>query len=108
MNLKIKTTEGQKVIKAESCGLFAIHKRYSIDNTEKDWTVTFVPNGYGVSSGFPTRQIARAFVKEFKKFHVEKTRLVDPSIQPTDFTDEEMQLRRKCLDMINHFKNGHK
>lgn len=105
MELKIMTTEGEKVIEAESCGLFAIHKRYSIGNT---WTVTFVPNGYSVSSGFPTRQIARAFVKEFKKFHIEKTRLVDPSIQPTDFTDEEMQLKRKCLDMINHFKNGHK
>ncbi|MEN6445019.1 MAG: hypothetical protein ABFC98_03125 [Candidatus Cloacimonas sp.] len=108
MELKIMTTEGEKVIKAESCELYAIHRTWCGDKKSDDWAVTFVPNGYSVAKGFPTRQIARAFVKEFKKFHVEKTRLVDPSIRPADFTEEEMQLRRKCIDLINHFKTGHK
>ena len=108
MNIKIMTGTGQEVIQAESCGLFAIHRTWNSDSKAKDWTVTFVPNGYAVTSGFSSRQIARSFVKAFKELHVEKTRLVNPSINSILHTAEERELKRQCIEIINQFKTGRK
>lgn len=106
MNLKIMTTEGQKDIQAESCGLFAIHRTWNSNSKSKDWTVTFVPNGYAVTRGLSSRQVARSFVKAFKKLHIENTRLVDPLINSSLYTAEERALRCQCIALINQFKTG--
>ena len=108
MKLKIMTGTGQKVIEAESYGLFAIHKTCNSDSTSHNWTVTFVPNGYAVTRGLSSRQVARSFVKAFKELHVEKTRLVNPSINSILHTAEERELRRQCIELINQFKTGPK
>lgn len=84
--ITIKTNEGDKQIKAETRGLYAIHPtsvRYS--NRKMGWTVTHVESGMSIVDQLETRKIARNFLTELKKTGIDCNDFIpgkQPSLSP--------------------------